>query len=236
MSLRYHVRNACEKLPSLYCTISRTQLKMRGWGIDRPVQDGTELVIDGFPRSANSFATKAFREAQGRKIMIGNHSHSRANIIEGVRRGLPVLLLIRLPDDAIVGLAGSRTQQVMQDPEVERAFMKLATRRYIDFYEPLMPYRDHILVAEFKAVITNYTTVLKRLNKQFNKDFIVFEHTPENQQAIFSQGGEYLSPSQKRDAFKKSLREFFEPEAPLSVKAREVYHAFLDHPNVMTAE
>ena len=47
------------------------------------VHRGLALVIDGFPGSANSFATRAFRAMQEERVPVGNHYHSPAETIRG---------------------------------------------------------------------------------------------------------------------------------------------------------
>ena len=59
------------------------------------------LVIDGFPGSANSFATRAFRAMQEERVLVGNHYHSPAETIRAVRLGIPVLLTLRRPIDSV---------------------------------------------------------------------------------------------------------------------------------------
>jgi len=55
----------------------------------------TEVVIDGFPRSGNTFAVVAFRQAQSRRVSVAHHGHVPALAIEAHRRGVPALVLIR---------------------------------------------------------------------------------------------------------------------------------------------
>ena len=83
--------------PSLYLPFAR-----RRYGPDMSFNDRTEIVIEGFPRSANSFAVNAFVLAQGRPVHVAHHVHAAAQVLAAGRAGVPAILLIREPTDAIV--------------------------------------------------------------------------------------------------------------------------------------
>src|SRR5437773_3659904 len=72
----------------------------RARGRNHPIGPDTEIVIEGFPRSATSFAVAAFRLAQDREVVVGHHVHSPAQVIEAVRRGVPAIVLVREPEEA----------------------------------------------------------------------------------------------------------------------------------------
>jgi len=55
------------------------------------VGPGTELMIDGFTRSATTFAVYAFQLSQDAPIRLAHHLHAPAQLIEGARRGIPAV-------------------------------------------------------------------------------------------------------------------------------------------------
>src|SRR5580658_8003661 len=57
----------------------------------------TELVIDGFTRSATTFAVYAFQLAQDTPVQLAHHLHAPAQLIRAARRGVPAVALIRKP-------------------------------------------------------------------------------------------------------------------------------------------
>src|ERR1700728_4748064 len=60
----------------------------------------TKLVIEGCPRSGNSYALAAFHYCnQG--VAVASHRHSATAVRTGLKRGLPVILIIRRPRDTI---------------------------------------------------------------------------------------------------------------------------------------
>jgi hypothetical protein len=64
--------------------------------------DETELLIDGFPRSGNTFAVVAFQLAQPSPVRISHHIHSSAHMIAAAKRGTPIVVTVREPEDAVL--------------------------------------------------------------------------------------------------------------------------------------
>lgn len=89
------------------------------------VSQDTEIVIEGFPRSANTFAVVASTQAQGaRPIRIAHHLHAEAQVLAGVERKLPVIVLIRQPEDAI------RSLKIAFPDQDENRMLRLYLRFY----------------------------------------------------------------------------------------------------------
>jgi hypothetical protein len=130
----------------------------------------TEIVIEGFPRAGNTFAVFAFQSAQPRPVRVAHHLHAPAQVAAAVARGLPVLLLIRPPQDAIVS-------SVLWWPHVTPAD---ALAAYARFYERLLPVRDACVIGPFEEVTADMGAVIDRVNRRYGRDFARFEHTPEN--------------------------------------------------------
>lgn len=146
-----------------------TQAKMRGHIDTRECRVGpdTELVLDGFQGTANSFATRAFKMAQDRSVRIAHHLHAPAQIIKGARNGIPTIVTIRNPIDAAASLL-SRWPYISPDQ---------ALRSYARFYEKLEPYKDRVIVSPFSQTTGHLDRVFEALNRRFDTDFAVFEHT-----------------------------------------------------------
>jgi hypothetical protein len=130
----------------------------------------TEIVIEGFPRSANTFAVFAFQMAQPRPVPIAHHLHSPAQVTAAARRGLPVLLLIRSPRDAVVS-------SVMWWPYVTPAD---ALGAYARFYEAVRPVRDALVIGRFAEVTADLGLLTDRLNARYGTAFGRFAHTADN--------------------------------------------------------
>jgi len=67
----------------------------------RAVDRATELVIEGFARSGNTFAVAAFSLAQPRPVRLAHHLHAPAQVLLAARMGIPCIVLVRDPVDAV---------------------------------------------------------------------------------------------------------------------------------------
>jgi hypothetical protein len=134
------------------------------------VGKSTQLVIDGFPRSANTFAVLAFRMAQPEPVEVAHHVHLPAQILAAVKARLPTMLLIRNPEDVVISL-------VLRFPHLSLA---KGLRRYNRFHRSLMRHRNAVVVADFDEVTGDYGSVIRRVNERFATTFAEFGHTPEN--------------------------------------------------------
>jgi hypothetical protein len=136
---------------------------------------GTELVIDGFTRSATTFAVYAFQLAQDSPVRLAHHLHAPAQLIEAARRGTPAVALIREPQGAILS-------QLIQEPDVA---LPDALFAYARCYERLMPYRDSLVIGAFRQVTEDFGAVIRQLNNRFGTDFTEFVHSDENVRQCF---------------------------------------------------
>src|SRR5689334_19049404 len=101
-----YVQDRLSVNPWIFLPLSKVRPSLRGYDDPpRAVSRGTEIVIEGFPRSANTFAVVAFRLAQQREIEIAHHLHAAAQIKHAINLKVPVIVLIREPSDAILSVA-----------------------------------------------------------------------------------------------------------------------------------
>src|SRR2546422_7828125 len=84
---RYEVRDLLSGYPRLYLSLARWRHGTGGGA--EAVGDRTEMMIEGYPRSGNTFAVAAFRLAQQRPVIVAHHLHSPAQVLEAVRRRIP---------------------------------------------------------------------------------------------------------------------------------------------------
>lgn len=207
----FALKNKLESFVDFYLATVGFSLAYKGWCATRLTSTASIAVIDGYPRSANSFATKAFMAAQGGFVRVGNHVHSPANIIRGIRLGKPALVVIREPRDAILGYCAWSDQTEGDLPDVlMRCQLRLFVKRYIAFYSKLLPYIDQLVVAEFTEVTSDFGALISRLNEKFGTNFDKFEHTAESQQKLFDEAPSHLSPSESRDNIKSRYSKLWE--------------------------
>jgi hypothetical protein len=193
-----------------------------------PVFRDTDAVIEGFPRSANTFAATAFEMAQTRPVRVARHLHVPSQIIAGARLGIPTIVLIRDPEEAVLSLSLWTPHVTLQD----------GLKDYTRFYRRILPYRDRFVVATFEEVSTDFGEVIRRLNERFGSTFQEFQHTEENVATCFMIIEEHdrrtagkvveqtvARPSQQREHMKNALRSTL--RSPKLARARaEAYDVF----------
>lgn len=195
------------------------------------VSDDTELVIEGLARCGNTFAVVAFHLAQERIVNVAHHLHAEAQIIQGVVLGIPVVLLVRDPEDVVVSIASSFGYPV-----------NVALRNYVKFYSKVLPYRGQVVIADFNQLTTNFGGVIEAVNAKFGTSFQPFSHTKESVDKCFGVIDEFYRrtapepnrtlalPTEQRSASKEALRfQYQHPEnASLREAARRLYNTLVE--------
>ena len=174
----------------------------------------TAIVIEGFLRSGNTFSVAAFQIANGPELHVGRHLHGAPHVLRAVRLGLPTIVLIRQPRDAVLSYLVRRPTLTPYDALLE----------YLDFYRTAWPARDGFVVGPFDRVTSDFGTVLEQVNHRFGTSFRRYEPTPENEARAFElveemnrleTGGEVVEslvgrPSTERSRRKEELRALLE--------------------------
>lgn len=126
-----------------------------------------DIVIDGFPRSANTFFVSHFEIAQNRPLSIGRHMHESWQIRFAEKNNIPCVILIRDPLSAV-------TSAMMRDP---RARADTLLKNYIRLYENISRNRKRSILAPFQVVTTNPNSVIVQVNRTYGTEF---KTLPEN--------------------------------------------------------
>ena len=119
-------------------------------------------------------------------------------------------------------------------------------RGYLRFYEPLLPRRGSFVVGTFHEVVSDFGSVIRRINERFGTRFGEFEHTESNVERCLREieeewhrrrGDSALEwtvprPSELRDRAKPQLRARYAAEAPpaLRERAERVFREFISEP------
>ena len=125
----------------------------------------TDIVIEGYPRCANSFAEAAFRVAQNSAVRMGHHSHAPAQVLAAVRWGIPTVVLFRDPDDAVVS-------RMMRS---EWMTARSAYEEYNWFYQSIWPSIDNCVLSSFELTTRSFGEVIERVNVRYNTSFARFD-------------------------------------------------------------
>jgi hypothetical protein len=168
---RYTTRYLLNGYPALYTPLVRLRHRSRD---DRLVRRDTELVIEGFGRSGNTFAVVAFLDAQDRPVRLVHHTHGSAQIIRAVRLGVPTVLLVRDPVDTVV------SHLMYRDVSARAAILA-----WIRYHRRVLPYRHGIVVAPFERSTADLAGVIREVNDRFGTTFRSFEHSEEHVQRVF---------------------------------------------------
>ena len=137
----------------------------------------TELCVEGFLRSGNTFTVIAFQHVQPGVVSVAHHVHAAGAVIAAVKMGTPTLVLIRPPEESVLSY-------VIRWPSLT---IGQALRGYVRFYDPLVPYRDRFVVGRFDEVTTDLGAVIWRVNERFGTHFVPYESTEENERAVRAQ-------------------------------------------------
>jgi hypothetical protein len=168
---RHHARRPLARTPYLWDVAMRV----------RPAKNATlarrdtAIVIEGFLRSGNTFSVAAFQIANGTELHVGRHLHGAPHVLRAVRLGLPTLVLIRPPRDAVLSYLVRRATLTPHDAVLE----------YLDFYRTAWPVRDRFVVGLFDRVTSDFGAVLEQVNQRFGTSFQRYDPTPENEARAF---------------------------------------------------
>ena len=138
-------------------------------GTSRQITDQTDVVIEGFPRSSNTFAAAAMHEASGGRLTIASHVHTASQVVRATQRQLPTLVVIREPVATLCSL-------LVASPHVRAAS---ALREWTHHYELLWNLRDQFVIGTFDQTTTDFGAVTDRLNHRFGTTFARFIHSPD---------------------------------------------------------
>jgi hypothetical protein len=206
--------------PLLFFPLIRLRMHL-GWPQLPLLTRHTELVIEGYWRSANTFSAHAFALAQERPVQLAYHTHAAATVIQAVRWQKPTLVLIRAPLEAI-------TSRLLLHPHVTAAE---SLREYIWFYQALQAYQHDFVTATFEQITADFGHVIHRVNERFGTPFALFSHTPDRTRHIVEETSRGLPevfhrPQAEQQSLRAALRQAI-LRHKLFAAAEQLHDAFL---------
>lgn len=175
---------------AIYLTFARRE---HAAGSGKVIASDTEIMIDGYTRSASTFAVFAFQLAQPSPVRVARHLHAPAHLIAAAQRGLPNIVCVRPPEPTVLSQAIR-----------ENVTIPLALWSYARFYEQIFPYRGSLFIARFDEVTKDFGAVIERVNERFRTNFALFQHTDENVQKCFG----FIDYRTRRPSWKKVLADY----------------------------
>lgn len=122
----------------------------------------TEITMDGFQRSGNSFATYQFIN-ENKDLNIAHHRHINTQIIFSAENNIPTIVFIRDPIDTIISAF------FVQESAIS---FEIIIKSWINFYEPIMRYKNKIVVSNFDSTINNFDKIINQLNIKYDSKFV----------------------------------------------------------------
>ena len=208
-------------ISEVYCRLRRPLNELR-------VTRNTDLLIDGAPRSGNTFVRLAVQAANP-EMHVASHLHVPYGVLKANSCGVAVLVLIRDPGDATASLV-----QVIRGLSVSTAL-----RHWLHYYGTLQQNDFRGCVADFERVTTDLASTVAQFNRHTgcqlkvpDQTHLLENLTPEidRRAVLYPQGGTARTvtsrPSGDRQAAAEILAHLDLRERRLLQQARELYEAF----------
>lgn len=179
LRLRYQLHTKLGEHPALLAMV----YSLFKVNTDYVVNETTDLVIDAFPRSGSTFVYYAFYQAhfstypEAPPPSVAYHLHVPAHIMLACHLKIPTLVIIRDPKDAV-------SSAVVREPHLR---VKDYLKRYLSFYQKILPYREQIVVAQFEEATQELDKLIARINQKFATQFAVFAYEPNNIEQVKQQ-------------------------------------------------
>lgn len=130
-----------------------------------------DVVVDGFPRSANTYVWYALKSSIEPKYMVRGHTHAVGTLKAAIDADKPAMLLVREPDGAVSSL-----YQLLEGVSLESCF-----DAYSRFHERCYSIREGLYVARFGDVINDFGTVTQRFFDHYGLDWPAYEKNETNE-------------------------------------------------------
>ncbi len=187
------------------------------------VSHKTNICIEGFPRSANSYATVAFKLVN-KGVKVAHHLHVAAQLLRAARYQIPAMVVLRAPEEAVSSFMVF--QQSLNAP--------LYLDAYTRFHQRLLDVQDQLLFVSFETVVSDMNKAIRALNEKFGINFEIIPNVDQRQDEIIEklkivnarffkgQHNKNMFPDKNREKLKEKARQYL-LAAPELVAARNVY-------------
>jgi hypothetical protein len=137
----------------------------------RALTDRTQLVVEGFPRSGNTFATFALRTAEaraGRHLSVSSHVHTPSAVIAATARRYPTVVVVRRPSATLASL-------LVAAPHVTP---RAAVDEWVHHHREILPYRHRFVVVTFEEVVASSPALTARIEARFGLRLAPLDPSP----------------------------------------------------------
>ena len=140
------------------------------------VNHKTDIVIEGFPRCANTFAVVAFNNSNP-NCNVAHHMHVIAQLKGALKYNKPCIVLIRNPVDAIKSYLVRHSKNSV----------KSVTENYLNFYEFVLKHKEYFIISDFDTSTTDFGKIIELVNNKFETNFHTINLSKQNIINIFTQ-------------------------------------------------
>ncbi len=130
----------------------------------------TDICIEGYPRSGNTYFVEAFEHWNPRS-KVAHHSHHACNVKRAIKDGLPAVIRLRKPESAAASV-------IVWDGLLLHGVPLMA---YAAFYSTLWRYRENLPVLNFDYAV-NHPEVC--INRRFGTGFSAPKISEDDDHAI----------------------------------------------------
>lgn len=184
------------------------------------IRPDTDIVIEGYPRSANSTTVYQFLAMQDRPRHVAHHKHHAAQLLRAAEWGIPAVVLIRAPREASLSLLAlaAEARHRAGKPEWGGLSFSDALTAYVAFYEAVEPTLDHTVIGRFDVVRGDVPDLIAKVNERFGTSFRT-EGTDKSPKCGL---GWHAMPNEIRKQIKGDLERRFERELRRSASLRRL--------------
>lgn len=120
------------------------------------VQKSTDLCIEGFPRSGNTYLENLIKK-MAPSLNLVSHKHSSGHVKEALHLGVPIVIIVRDPADAV-------TSQFIWTSRGEGSDAPKIIKHYIQFYSYVELVKKQVILVDFSSLTENVSISLEKIN------------------------------------------------------------------------
>ena len=209
----YYLQSLAGQFPSFYF-----KLFARRYPFNRmKIEPDSGICIEGFPRSANSYAVVAFRLANP-DVKIAHHLHVPAQLLQAVKWNIPAVFLIRAPLEAVSSF------MVFQSSQNADLYLKA----YIRFYKVLKKVHTSLVVVPFETIVQQFDVLIQKVNRKFGAEFNCLGNQAEKEAEIFARlnqvNDQFFKGQWQKSMYPDEMRKKYKENAKMLV-LRSPFHS-----------
>ncbi len=223
--------------PAWFCRVE----KLKNRNDPRSVHPNSYIVVEGYPRSANSYTRALLKERIPQSAHIAHHVHLPAQIEMAVRWNIPTLVLVRPPRPAAISFVALQAQAGHRCGDRQLTDVELSWRSrealvyWIRYHEKILKIYQNargpaFVLVPFEVALTRLNEAIEVVNERFRLDIPAHSITAADRDRAFGNASYHLAPSAERDTFKAQIEGLYGTSVPASLQkhAQEVFAQIRD--------